>query len=66
MKQVKDALNRPFMIDNLCQLLFHLGDIKTKSYHSERDLISPNFKPRKRIVLDQYDYDGIMNNKKGD
>ena len=59
-KRLRAALHRPFMIDNICQLLFHLGGVKTKYYYSDRDLISTEFKPRKRIIVDKYDYDKVM------
>lgn len=58
---IEMARNRPFMTDNVCQVLFHLGNIKTNYYHEERDLLSPNFTPRKRIIDEQYDYDSIIN-----
>lgn len=60
-KLIDQANNRPFMIDNLCQLLFHIGGIVTKDYKNERDLISPQYKPRKRIICDTFNYDSIMN-----
>ena len=54
------------MIDNLCHLLFHLGEIQSDYYVPERDLISDRFKPRKRIIEDmffkKFDYDEIKNN----
>ena len=56
-KEIQAAVDRPFMIDNACQVLFHLGGIKTPYYKSDRDLISPDFKPVKRKVYYKYDYD---------
>ena len=64
-KAIENATDRPFMIDNLCQLLFHLGEIKSDYYIPERDLISNQFKPRKRIIEDmffkKFDYDEVKN-----
>ncbi len=61
MKLINESTDRPFMIDNLCNMLLHLGNIKTKFYHSDRDIISAAFKLRKRIIVDRYDYDSVMN-----
>lgn len=64
---IRKAIDRPFMIDNLCHLLFHLGEIHSDYYIPERDLISDQFKPRKRIIEDmffkKFDYDEVKNNK---
>jgi len=68
-KNIKNALNKPFMNDNICQLLIDLCDIKTYYYHPSRDLISPSFKAyENRIVQGKFDYDIIMkkNNHKYD
>ena len=54
---IKSALDKPFMIDNACQVLFHLAQISTPYYKPERDLISEKFKPIKRKVYFKYDYD---------
>lgn len=58
---IEKAQNSPFMTDNVCQILFHLGSVETNYYYEDRDLLSPNFTPRKRIIEEQYDYDSIMN-----
>ena len=63
---IKDSKDRPFMTDNLCQLMFHLGEIKSDCYIPERDVISDRFVPRKRLIEDvikyeKYDYDEIKN-----
>lgn len=61
--QMKAALNRPFMTDNVGQILLHLGGIRTPYYRPERDLISPSFKKRPRILYDHVDYDQVMAKK---
>ena len=58
-RNIKAALHRPFMTDNVGQLLFHLGAIRTGYYRPERDLISPSFRPRPRILYDHVDYDKV-------
>ena len=64
-KELSAATGRPFTTDNTCQLLLHLGGLETSYYHSDRDLLSPDFKPRRRIVegkedFVRVDYDSIM------
>lgn len=60
---IKSALDRPFMTDNVAQVLFDLAGLKTPYYKADRDLISPQFKPRKRIIDDSgsmvCDYDRL-------
>ena len=59
-RDIESAKDKPFMIDNLCHLLFDLGSIKTKHYHAGRNILSPIFKPHNRIISDNLDYDSIM------
>lgn len=60
---IKLALDRPFMTDNVAQVLFDLAGLKTPYYKADRDLISSQFKPRKRIIDDSgsmvCDYDRL-------
>lgn len=55
-RQIAMATHRPFTTDNLCHLLFHLGGLQTKYYKPERDIISEQFKPYRRIVEGKNDY----------
>lgn len=55
-KAVKAAKDKPFMTDNVCQILFHIVGMRSKWYKADRDLLSKKYKPRKRI-LNGYDYD---------
>lgn len=50
----------PFMHDNLCQVIFTLAGVQTPWYHAERDPLSEQFKPSKRIVYDRIDYDQLL------
>lgn len=59
-RRIKASLNRPFMTDNTCHLLFDLAGLKTIYYRPERDLISPKFKPSKRILNNNTDFDAAM------
>ena len=65
---IRSASQRPFTIDNICHLMFHLGELNTPYYKAERDVISDRFKPGKRLVegkddLVKADYDKVMNGK---
>lgn len=58
---IKDALNKPFMIDNTCHVLFNLGNIKTSHYYAQRDIINPLFKAyNHRVVQKNVVYEDIM------
>ena len=54
------SVNKPFMIDKLCHMLFHIGGIQTSYYKAAADLLNNNYKPGRRIVNTVYDYDRIM------
>ena len=60
---IEKSLNKPYMTDNVSHLLFTLGHIHTQYYKSECDLLSPQYKCKKRIVQDHYDYDKIISSK---
>lgn len=61
---IKTALDKPFMNDNTCQLLFNLADIKCSKYIPKRDPISPLYKPYKvRIVHGCFPYEKIIGKK---
>lgn len=62
-EQLKHAIFRPLMLDNVCHLLFHLGKIQTKYYHKERDVLDDDYICPPRIVNDKYDVEDIKNNK---
>lgn len=53
---IKTSKNKPFVTDNVCQVLFHLTGLKTNWYKPNRDLISPMYVHRKRIIAG-VDYD---------
>lgn len=57
---INKSLNKPYMIDNLSHLLFTLGHINTKYYNSNCDILSPQYKCKKRIVQNHYNYDKII------
>ena len=47
---IKEAINRPFIIDNICNMLFNVAKIKTPYYRDSLDLLSPNYKCKERII----------------
>lgn len=58
-KAIKNAVNRPFISDNLCNMLFNIGGIVTPYYRDSLDLISPNYKCKTRILNNKYVYEDI-------
>lgn len=58
---VRNNAGKPFITNNLSDVLLHLGGISAKDYHEENDVLSPNYKTkRKRIIRDAVDYDELM------
>lgn len=63
--RIKDAVDKPFMIDNLCQILFYIGGLHTSYYHEDRNILSPNYKPKDRLIKDgRVNYEKIISNSK--
>jgi len=58
-KQLKQACGRPAMLDNMCQLLFHLSGLNTPYYHKQRDVLSPSYSCPKRLINEAIDCDSI-------
>ncbi len=63
-KQMRAAVDRPGISLDVSIMLLRLGGIKTKYYDASRDISSPSYKPKKRIVYDRYDYDEVINKSK--
>lgn len=59
-ESIHHAVNKPFMIDNVCQLLFHCGYVITPYYKSENDIISSEYSCPKRLVRGSVDYDHFI------
>lgn len=58
---IQEAVNKPFMIDNVCQLLFHLGGLQSDYYHPERDVLSKEYVPKERIIRGgEINFDGYF------
>lgn len=61
-KIIRQTVNRPFMLDKVCHLLFRLGGVKTKYYQQQLDILDDNYQCGKRICNFVYDYDKIVDN----
>ena len=58
-KAISSSTNKPFMTDNLCHIMFHLGGINSPHYIKERDLISNDYIKPERIVMDNLKFDEL-------
>ena len=47
---IEHAVDRPFMIDNVCNMLFGIAEIETPFYRDSLDLISPDYKCSERFI----------------
>lgn len=56
---ITKATNKPIMTDNICNVVFTLGALRTPYYIADRDFINPTYKPKKRIVNKTYNFDMI-------
>ncbi len=61
-KSIRESKDKPFMTDNVCQILFHIVGMKTKWYKADRDLISTHYVARKRMIAGK-DYDKYVKNR---
>lgn len=57
---IQASKDKHFMSDNICQLLFHIGNIRTKWYQTNRDVLSQDFQCPPRIIENAVDYDEKM------
>ena len=59
-RQIKNAVHRPFMSDNISQVLVYLAGIQTPFYCEENNLLSDDYNAeRKRIIKGTVDYDAL-------
>lgn len=63
-EQMRAAVDRPGIGLDVSIMLLRLGGIKTPYYDATRDISSPQYKPKKRIVYDRYDYDEVVKKAK--
>lgn len=62
-RQIEHAINRPFMTDDICHLLFYLGDIHTGWFDKTKCLIHDSYNIHQPRVLRNGDNYGIMTGK---
>ena len=61
LNNIQEAVTKPFMTDNVCQLLFHLGGLQSDYYHPELDVLSKEYIPRERIIRGgEINFDGFF------
>ena len=60
--RVNQATDVPFMNTDLSHIILYLAQVKTKFYSPSNNPLSPSFKPGKRIIYDNIDYDDFMKN----
>ena len=59
-KMIENAVNRPFMIDDICHLLFYVGGLNTEWFDPTRCLIHPDFNVNRQRFLENGDnYDTL-------
>lgn len=58
--RLRAALRRPFTTEALPQLLFGVSRLDTPLYRTERDPLSPAFRPTPRLLSDGRDYDAVV------
>lgn len=62
--QIQEAVNRPYMTDDLPHTILDLAGIKSLSYDSTKSVVNPGFNPHRiRLVNGKFDYDKEFKNK---
>lgn len=59
-KNMAKAINKPILIDHVAHAMLAIGGIKTEYYRADMDFLNDAYRPMKRIVNDNIDYDKIM------
>ena len=60
----RKAKDKPYMSDNICQLIFHVSGLKTIYHKPERCPLCEQYRPKHRIIADGKDYDKIVKHRK--
>ena len=61
--QLEKATARLGMLDNVCQVLFHLSGLNTPYYNTSRDILSPKYHCPRRLINGHINSDSIINSK---
>ena len=59
-EHIQTAQHHPFSHDDLPHLLLGLAGIKTSHYKAHRDPLSPQFRPQRRLLRGNINYDEVM------
>ena len=59
-QQIEQSHDKPFMTDGLPQLLLYLAGISSKWNQEDKNLLSPNYHCKKRIICGSIDYDQLI------
>jgi len=59
-ERIQTAQHHPFSHDDLPHLLLGLAGIKTSHYKAHRDPLSPKFRPQRRLLRGNINYDEVM------
>jgi heptose-I-phosphate ethanolaminephosphotransferase len=57
---IRESVNKPFLSDGMPQLLLSLAGISCPWRDDTRNLLSPRYQPKKRIIGGSVDYDELM------
>jgi heptose-I-phosphate ethanolaminephosphotransferase len=49
-QRIKDAVNKPFMTDNLAQVMLDLAGIETKQYDSTKSVVNKSYIIKDRVI----------------
>jgi len=60
MQQLQQAASKPMMLDDVCQMLFDLAQLRTPHYRPQCDVLSPDYRPTRRMINHVVDYDSLM------
>ena len=60
MQQIEQSLDKPFMTDGLPQFLLYIAGISSKWNEDGRNLLSPKYQCKKRIICGSTDYDHLI------
>ena len=58
-EHIQKVVNRPFSIDNICNMLFNIGGITTSYYRDYLDILSPAYKCEYRLIKGEYIYEEL-------
>ena len=65
-KDVRKAKDKPYMSDNICQLVFHVSGVHTSWHRPERCPLCASYKPKPRMISVMSvwkNYDKLITNK---